>query len=165
MLNLDPRNQKLVRKLAGKCLERGLLCATAESCTGGLIGATLTSLPGSSAWFVGGAISYANHVKRDLLAVPETTLLRHGAVSRPVAEAMALGAVRCLSADLSVAVTGIAGPDGGSPDKPVGTVWLAWARADNRVFSRCFLFRGDRALIRARAVRAALLGLLSCAAS
>lgn len=105
----------------------GLKLATAESCTGGLIANRLTDVPGSSAVFTHGFVTYANEAKRDLLGVPQELLDEHGAVSEPVARAMAEGALRLSGADIAVAVTGIAGPDGGTPEKPVGTVWLAWA--------------------------------------
>lgn len=108
--------------------ERGLRLATAESCTGGLVADRITDVPGSSAVFTHGFVTYANEAKRDLLGVPQELLDQHGAVSEPVARAMAEGALRVSGADLAVAVTGIAGPGGGSEEKPVGTVWLAWAR-------------------------------------
>ena len=115
--------------------ERGLKLATAESCTGGLISSRITDVPGSSAVFTHGFITYANEAKRDLLAVPQELLDEHGAVSEPVARAMAEGALKASGADIAVAVTGIAGPDGGSPEKPVGTVWLAWAAKDRPTIS------------------------------
>ncbi len=107
--------------------ERGLKLATAESCTGGLIANRITDVPGSSAVFTHGFVTYANEAKRDLLGVPQAVLDEHGAVSEPVARAMAEGALKSSGADVAVAVTGIAGPDGGTPEKPVGTVWLAWS--------------------------------------
>nr|WP_226895570.1 competence/damage-inducible protein A [Luteolibacter marinus] len=110
--------------------ERGLTLATAESCTGGLIANRVTDVPGSSAVFTHGFVTYANEAKRDLLGVPQLLLDEHGAVSEPVAKAMAEGALCVSGVDIAVAVTGIAGPDGGSEDKPVGTVWLAWAAKD-----------------------------------
>ncbi|BCU77799.1 competence/damage-inducible protein A [Luteolibacter sp. LG18] len=109
------------------CQARGWKLATAESCTGGLIASRITDVAGSSAVFTHGFVTYANEAKRDLLGVPEELLKLHGAVSEPVARAMAEGALNASGADIAVAVTGIAGPDGGSEDKPVGTVWLAWA--------------------------------------
>lgn len=110
--------------------ERGQKLATAESCTGGLISNRITDVPGSSAVFTHGFVTYANEAKRDLLGVPQELLDEHGAVSEPVARAMAEGALRVSGADIAVAVTGIAGPDGGTPEKPVGTVWIAWAAKD-----------------------------------
>lgn len=149
----------LTRELADLLAARGLVCATAESCTGGLIGATLTALPGSSRWYAGGVVAYANEVKTALLGVPADMLAAHGAVSRPVAERMAHGARRATGADVGLATTGVAGPDGGTPDKPVGTVWLGWSmghetRAELRHFA------GDRDAVRAAAVERALAGLL-----
>ncbi len=134
---------------------RGIRLAVAESCTGGLLGARLTEIPGSSDVFVGGAIAYDNALKRDLLGVPEPVLAEHGAVSEPVARAMAAGAITRFGVRGAVAVTGIAGPGGGSPEKPVGTVWLACA-LDDEVVSRRSLFPGTRQEVRARAAQAAL---------
>jgi nicotinamide-nucleotide amidase len=107
--------------------ERGLKLATAESCTGGLIANRVTDVPGSSEVFTHGFVTYANEAKRDLLGVPQAMLNEHGAVSEPVVRAMAEGALKASGADVAVAVTGIAGPGGGTEEKPVGTVWLAWA--------------------------------------
>lgn len=140
--------------------EKKLCCATAESCTGGLIGAALTDIPGSSAWYRGGVISYANDAKIRLLGVPAALLAARGAVSEEVAKAMAQGACEALGADIGLAGTGIAGPDGGSPAKPVGTVWLGWAWRGG-VRAKVFHFSGDRAAVRAQAVQAALSGLLA----
>lgn len=139
---------------------RGLSCATAESCTGGLIGATLTDIPGSSEWYRGGVISYANEAKTRLLGVSGAMLATRGAVSEEVALAMAQGACGVLCADVALASTGIAGPGGGSTAKPVGTVWLGWAWHGS-ARARVFHFSGDRAAIRAQAVEAAILGLLA----
>jgi nicotinamide-nucleotide amidase len=110
--------------------EKGWKLATAESCTGGLISSTITDAPGSSAVFTYGFVTYANEAKRDLLGVSEQDLAEHGAVSEPVVRAMARGALKASGADIAVAVTGIAGPDGGTPEKPVGTVWISWATRD-----------------------------------
>ena len=146
--------------LAALVLERarsqGVRLAVAESCTGGLVGARLTEVPGSSDVFVGGVIAYDNALKRDLLGVPEELLAEHGAVSEPVARAMASGAASRFGVRGAVAVTGVAGPGGGSPEKPVGTVWLATALNDE-VVSRRSMFPGSRHEIRARAAQAALL--------
>lgn len=135
---------------------RGLRLAVAESCTGGLLGARLTDIPGSSDVFVGGVIAYDNALKIDLLGVPQPLLAEHGAVSEPVARAMAEGAARRFGVGASLSVTGIAGPGGGSPEKPVGTVWLGCAM-EGRVETRRALFPGSRHEIRARAAQAALL--------
>jgi nicotinamide-nucleotide amidase len=122
------RGEETMEAVVGRMLaERGLTLATAESCTGGLIGARLTAVAGSSRYYRGGVVAYANEAKRDLLGVPEALLREHGAVSEPVARAMAEGARQRLGADLAVATTGISGPDGGTPEKPVGLVWIAYA--------------------------------------
>jgi nicotinamide-nucleotide amidase len=135
---------------------RGLRVAVAESCTGGLVGARLTEVPGSSEVFVGGVIAYDNAVKQNLLGVPEALLAEHGAVSEAVARAMAEGAARHFAVPAALAVTGIAGPGGGSAAKPVGTVWIACALGPD-VESRRIVFPGNRHEIRARAAQAALL--------
>jgi competence/damage-inducible protein CinA-like protein len=128
-------------------LERGLTLATAESCTGGLIAKQLTDIPGSSAWFLEGAVTYANAAKMRQLGVPQALLEEHGAVSTQVAEAMAQGMRRAAGSDLALAVTGIAGPDGGTAEKPVGTVYIALADRDGCAVRRC-LFSGSREEIR-----------------
>jgi nicotinamide-nucleotide amidase len=137
------------------CRARGLTLATAESCTGGLVAARLTSVPGSSDVVLGGVVAYADEVKREELAVPAELLAEHGAVSAEVAEAMARGARTRLGADVAIAVTGIAGPGGGSPQKPVGLVYLH-AEGPGGGLGREFSFPGDRASIRARATVGAL---------
>jgi nicotinamide-nucleotide amidase len=136
--------------------ERGIRLAVAESCTGGLIGTRLTEIPGSSDVFVGGVIAYDNRLKRELLGVPGSLLEAEGAVSEPVARAMAEGAATRFGVQAAVAVTGIAGPGGGSPEKPVGTVWMACAH-DGVVRARRSLLPGNRHEIRARAAQASLL--------
>lgn len=138
---------------------KGMTCATAESCTGGNIAHLITSVPGSSASFLGGIVSYANEVKMNLLGVKETDLEQHGAVSREVVEQMAIGACRATGADCSVATSGIAGPGGGSPDKPVGTVWMAWC-VKGSVSSHCFRFPGSRQRVIDRASSTAILWLI-----
>jgi nicotinamide-nucleotide amidase len=143
---------ELVLELARK---RGIRIAVAESCTGGLVGGRLTEVPGSSDVFVGGVIAYDNAVKRELLEVPERTLEEHGAVSEAVAIAMAEGAVRRFHVAAAVAVTGIAGPGGGTPEKPVGTVWMACS-LDGIAESRRVVFAGTRHEIRERAAQASL---------
>lgn len=141
---------------------RGLTCATAESCTGGGVGAALTAVPGSSAVFLGGVVSYANAVKRDVLGVSAATLDTVGAVSPETAAQMADGVRRLAKADLAVSVTGIAGPGGGSAEKPVGLVWFGLATPDGTRTERA-IFAGDRAAVRAKAVTHAL-GMLTAAA-
>ncbi len=154
-----------VEALASLLLARGQLLATAESCTGGLIAASCTELAGSSAWFERGFVTYSNEAKTELLGVPAELIERHGAVSEEVAKAMAAGALAHSRADLAVAVTGIAGPTGGSDAKPVGTVWLAWAerghgRAQDTVavHAEKMWFPGDRRAVRGATVAHALAG-------
>ena len=137
-----------------QCL-KGKTLATAESCTGGMIGAALTAVPGSSAVYKGGIISYTNQVKNKLLGVPLDILENHGAVSVEVAGAMASGARRTLDADVAVSITGLAGPGGDEYGNPVGTVYIGYADADNCT-TKHFLFSGDRAQIRRQAMEAAL---------
>ncbi|OED45068.1 damage-inducible protein CinA [Endozoicomonas sp. (ex Bugula neritina AB1)] len=151
---------ELVSELADRLLFHNLTLASAESCTGGWLGRELTALAGSSHWYEGGVISYSNAIKEKVLHVPSALLNQHGAVSEPVALAMALGVQSALNTDASVAVTGIAGPGGGSLDKPVGTVWIAWCYGE-QTHTCCFLFKGTREEIRQQAVRESLLGLLN----
>ena len=132
---------------------------TAESCTGGMIAAACTDLAGSSAWFERGFITYSNAAKTELLGVDAALIAEHGAVSEQVARAMAQGAILRSNAQVAVAVTGIAGPTGGSKDKPVGTVWFGWSVA-GEVTSECRVFAGDRAAVRAATVDYALQNLL-----
>ena len=134
--------------------------ATAESCTGGWIAKCCTDLAGSSTWFDSGVVSYSNHAKRKLLGVEAGVLVRDGAVSRSVALQMAAGARHRSGADVALAVTGIAGPDGGSPDKPVGTVWFAWAGDALPAEAELHRFDGDRDAVRRQAVAHALRGML-----
>ncbi len=150
-----------VADLAALLEARHLKLATAESCTGGWLAKCLTDRPGSSAWFEFGLVTYGNNAKLKLLGVPEATLTANGAVSQQVAEAMAAGAREVSGADLAVAVTGIAGPTGGSEAKPVGTVWLAWAGPGDLMGAERREFPGDRAAIRSQAVGAALDGTIA----
>lgn len=136
------------------------MLATAESCTGGLIASRCTDLAGSSAWFDRAFVTYSNAAKSHMLGVPEGLIANHGAVSEPVAKAMALGAVYRSSSVVSIAVTGVAGPSGGSPDKPVGTVWLAWCIADE-VHTELQQFSGRREEVREATCLYALEGLLN----
>lgn len=151
----------LATRLVRLATDRRLRIATAESCTGGLIGATLTDVPGASAVFTHGFITYANEAKRDVLGVPQSDLDHFGAVSDPVAKAMAVGARRVANADLSVSVTGIAGPGGGSAEKPVGLVYIATATAIRTQVHRHLFSKGSRSFIRLKTVEAALMHLLS----
>jgi nicotinamide-nucleotide amidase len=140
---------------------RRLVAATAESCTGGLIAAAITDVPGSSGWFDRGFVTYSNAAKSDMLGVRVETLDAHGAVSEETAAEMARGALEHSGADLAVAVTGVAGPDGGTPAKPVGMVCFAWAWRGGGVETATRRFDGDRAAVRAATVAAALQGLLN----
>ncbi|BDQ33926.1 CinA family protein [Pseudodesulfovibrio portus] len=144
----------------GECLrvEENLL-ATAESCTGGLLASTLTDTPGSSEWFAGSVVAYSNEVKARLLGVPPEVLDEHGAVSEPVVLAMAEGVLKATGAHVSVAISGIAGPTGGTPEKPVGTVWMAWAWP-GKTRARRYNFSGSRSEVKAQSVMAAINGLL-----
>lgn len=160
----DAALQALAETVARKMTADGAFMATAESCTGGWVAKCCTDLPGSSRWFLGGVVAYADAAKEALLDVPPGLLRQHGAVSEPVVRAMAEGALDRFGADCSVAVSGVAGPDGGSPDKPVGTVWFAWAGrgagGEKIVTSRCEQLPGDRESVRRWTVRYALTGLL-----
>ena len=148
----------LTKQVAELLQQKKLQLATAESCTGGLIAAACTDLAGSSVWFERGFVSYSNAAKTELLGVPADLIETHGAVSEPVARAMVEGALRHSRAQVAVAVTGVAGPGGGSPDKPVGTVWFGWATPDGVVTDkRCF--DGDRQQVREATVQHALLRL------
>jgi nicotinamide-nucleotide amidase len=145
----------LVGLLADLLRNKGWMLATAESCTGGLIAGACTDLSGSSDWFERGLVSYSNTAKTELLGVDAALIATHGAVSEPVARAMAEGAVAHSHAQVSVAVTGVAGPTGGSPEKPVGTVWFGWS-VDGQVRTERRRFDGDRAAVRAATVHYAL---------
>ena len=148
--------EPLVLDLADVLRGRGWRMATAESCTGGLIAAACTAVAGSSDWFERGFVTYSNAAKTELLGVDEALLRAHGAVSEPVARAMAEGALARAPVQRAVAVTGIAGPGGAVPGKPVGTVWLALARHDGATRSRLLQLAGDRAAVRQATVVAAL---------
>ena len=147
-------------RLVGVLAEKGLTCATAESCTGGGVGFAITAVAGSSAVFWGGVISYDNSVKRGVLGVPEEVLATKGAVSSECAAAMAEGARRLIKTDLAVSITGIAGPGGGSADKPVGLVWFGLSSKAGTVTEKK-VFPGDREAVRAAAIEHALRLLLS----
>lgn len=149
----------LVTELAAALLARGAQMATAESCTGGLIAGACTDIAGSSDWFERGFVSYSNQAKSEMLGVDAALIDAHGAVSEAVALAMARGAVAHSRAQCSLAVTGVAGPGGGSPAKPVGTVWFGWC-VDGHTDAECLRFDGDRAAVRQQTVAHALMGLL-----
>ena len=149
----------LCERLAQVLLARRWMLATAESCTGGLIAAACTDLSGSSNWFERGFVTYSDAAKTELLAVDPALIAQHGAVSEMVARAMAFGAVRHSQAQVSVAVTGIAGPPGGTPQKPVGTVWFGF-QVNGQLSSETRRFTGDRAAVRAATTEFALQRLL-----
>ena len=154
------QDQKLAGDVGRMLIEKGLTLATAESCTGGAIGALLTGLAGSSSWFSGGVISYSNSVKTNLLGVAPSLIENYGAVSQEVVEAMAKGGRKAMGTDLCVAVSGIAGPAGGSVEKPIGTVWVAWCDGNNAVTSKLYQLSGDRHEVQKAAVRMALAGII-----
>ena len=146
----------LIDRIGKKLRSRRFFLCAAESCTGGLISSLCTEVAGSSEWFAGGVIAYSNDLKVKLLGVDPKVLDAHGAVSREVVEAMAAGALDALDAQCSLAVSGIAGPGGGTAQKPVGMVWIAAAVHGGEVRAECFHFPGDRAAVRLAAVSAAL---------
>src|SRR5690554_1150492 len=150
LANLDLTT--LAERLGRLCRQQGATVTAAESCTGGGVASAITAVAGSSDWFETGYVTYANAAKTRLLGVPEALLEAHGAVSREVVEAMVAGACRDSGATLGVAISGVAGPGGGSDDKPVGTVWLAWGDAGSAE-AECFHFPGDRRAVRERADR------------
>lgn len=139
---------------------RRLWLTTAESCTGGMLSQAVTSVPGSSTWFERGAVTYSNAAKVDMLGVTPKTLDTWGAVSEATACEMALGALKRSKANVSIAITGIAGPGGGTPDKPVGTVWFAFVHDQGKIQASCKVFSGDRTAVRRQAVEFALRQLL-----
>lgn len=153
--NTELPAQELPALLADLLLKKNCFLATAESCTGGMIAAACTDLSGSSAWFDRGFVTYSNAAKTEMLGVDPALIAAHGAVSEPVARAMAAGALAHSQAQVTVAVTGVAGPTGGSAEKPVGTVWLGYAVA-GVVHSELQHFPGDRAAVRAATVAHAL---------
>lgn len=152
--------EALAARLGETLLARGEWLATAESCTGGWVAQCLTAIAGSSGWFERGFVTYSNAAKSEMLGVPETTLERHGAVSEATARAMAQGALERSRADWAVAITGIAGPSGGSAEKPLGTVCFAWAEKEGGCEAQIRHFAGDREAVRAQSVRYALAGLI-----
>jgi nicotinamide-nucleotide amidase len=161
-LNLtDSALAKTSERLGSRFVAAGRSLATAESCTGGFIAKVLTDIAGSSGWFIEGFVTYSNAAKTHRLGVPKRLLRKYGAVSEAVARTMAKGALRVSGADAAVAVTGIAGPGGAAPGKPVGTVWFCWAERHGRqvrVRSMSKRFRGSRDTVRRKTVRVALMG-------
>jgi len=163
MANHDAELTRLAARVGQHLLKARRVVVTAESCTGGWIAKTLTDIAGSSKWFVEGFVTYSNESKVRRLGVPRTALKNQGAVSEATVRAMAAGALRRAKAHVAVAVTGIAGPDGAVPGKPVGTVWLGWATrrgGEIRVGTQLKHFRGNRDSVRRKTVRLALQGLL-----
>lgn len=152
---------KLAAEVGAALKQCGWMLVLAESCTGGGVAEAVTAIPGSSAWFDRGFVTYSNLSKIEMLGVSPQTLEKHGAVSEPVVLEMARGALGRSRAQVAVAISGIAGPDGGTPDKPVGTVWLAWGMSSGKVVSRLCQFSGDRQQIRWQAVEQALQGLIA----
>ncbi|MBV8157593.1 MAG: CinA family protein [Dyella sp.] len=156
----DAELKELAEQIAAAALRQRLMLVTAESCTGGWIAKTLTDLAGSSAWFDAGVVTYSYEAKEALLGVNPRTLERTGAVSEETALEMVSGALARFGAGMAVAVTGIAGPSGGTAEKPVGTVWIGWKRRGGYAHARLFHFDGDREAVRRQTVAAALNGVI-----
>jgi nicotinamide-nucleotide amidase len=159
MIPTDDALQTLARAIGERLLERGQWIATAESCTGGLIAKLFTDIAGSSGWFERGLVTYSNTAKQELLGVAADTLQRAGAVSAETVQQMVQGLLKAAPVQWEVAVSGIAGPGGGSPSRPVGTVWIGWGAAAMASSSSRFLFGGDRDAVRRYTAQAALQGL------
>lgn len=157
----DAALERLAQDLGQRATAGGLRVTTAESCTGGWIAKLITDIAGSSAWFERGYVTYSNEAKAEMLGVPREVLVSEGAVSEAVVRLMAEGALLRAKADLAVAVSGVAGPGGGSAQKPVGTVWFAWARRHGDTIAETVRFPGDREAVRRSSVAHAMNGLLS----
>ncbi len=151
LLNCTPSLNIALENLGKRLQQKKLICATAESCTAGLLGASITSIAGASTWYAGGIIAYANEVKIKQLNVPEQILIDHGAVSAPCVMHMASGICEKLGADIGISVSGIAGPGGGTDKKPVGTVWIGFSIL-GVTSAKLFNFQGDRESVRMQAV-------------
>lgn len=151
----------LVSTLADGLIQRGWYVTAAESCTGGGVAQAFTGLAGSSSWFEAGFVVYSNRIKHDVLDVSFDTLRKYGAVSEQVVEQMVRGALLRTGADIGVAISGIAGPEGGTPEKPVGTVWFAWALAGGAVHTERCRFSGDRKSVQRLSVEKSISGLVS----
>ena len=160
---MDNLLYKLAADVGAALKARGLALATAESCTGGWIGEAVTAVPGSSDWYERGFITYTNVAKREMLGVAADTLEKSGAVSEAAVKAMVTGALAHSHAQIAVAVSGVAGPSGGTPAKPVGTVCIAWGRRDGAPFAETHHFAGDREAVRRQSVERALTGVLALA--
>ncbi|HEV3429472.1 MAG TPA: CinA family protein [Paraburkholderia sp.] len=159
-MSTDSVVHQLAIRAGNKLRDARIMLATAESCTGGMVATAITDISGSSGWFERGFVTYSNQAKTEMIGVPAELIEKHGAVSEPVARAMAEGALRNSRAQVSLAITGIAGPGGGSPDKPVGMVSFGWS---NRLHTsvETLVFKGDREQIRVQAAAHALRGLLA----
>jgi len=160
-MSADDTLAMLALRVGATLKARGLMLATAESCTGGWVAQAVTAVAGSSEWFERGCVTYSDAAKQEMLGVSAATLVRHGAVSEQTAREMAAGALSRSRAQVAVAITGIAGPSGGSPEKPVGTVCFAWSRKDAVVCAQTRRFEGDRESVRRQSVIAALEGVLA----
>jgi len=147
-----------IEKLVNQLVKRRMSVCTAESCTGGLIAKLFTDIDGSSNWFDCGYVSYSNDAKESMLGIKQSLIKKSGAVSQPVVAAMAEGAIKNSAAKIAIATSGIAGPDGGTKEKPVGMVWIAWAGKNYDNESKCFFFDGDRESVRNQAAKAAISG-------
>lgn len=152
--------QELAQVLGEKLTQAGLVVATAESCTGGGVAYAITEISGSSQWFDRSFVTYSNDAKMQMLSVEKQLIEQYGAVSEQVVDQMAIAAVKNSEADIAVAISGIAGPDGGSVEKPVGTVCISWYNAHSGGKTESYLFVGDRGEVRTQAIRLALLGLI-----
>lgn len=159
----EQRIGELVQQLADCLKAAGMSLAAAESCTGGWIAKVITDLPGSSDWFEGSVVCYSNAAKHGLLDVPKEVIEVSGAVSRETVRAMSEGLLKSTVADVVVSVSGIAGPGGGSDEKPVGTVWLSWGIRDKTVYAHEYHFNGDREAIRLQSIEAGLIAVLEVA--
>lgn len=160
----DSELMQLSERIGLALKARGATLTTAESCTGGWVAKVITDIAGSSAWFERGFVTYSNEAKAQMIGVKSETLDAHGAVSEPVVVEMAIGALKAARADYAISISGIAGPDGGSDEKPVGTVWFGWAwreEAEIKTAARCWCFPGDRNAVRCQAVLKGLGGLIA----
>lgn len=151
--------ENIVPSIGKILVEKGWTLGTAESCTGGLVAATLTDFSGSSAWFSGAVVAYSNEIKMSLLHVPETVIIKHGAVSEATVRAMADGICKTLGTNTGLSLSGIAGPTGGTPDKPVGTVWMGW-HVNGKTYAEKFIFSGDRMNVKQQSLQTILNRLL-----
>ena len=152
----ESRLRELARELGARMQSDGIRLASAESCTGGWLAKIITDIPGSSSWFSASVVSYSNQAKQSLLGVKANTLASCGAVSGETVKEMVAGVFAHTDADIAVSISGIAGPDGGSDEKPVGLVWFGWGRRDEIIFTENFMFDGDREAVRKQAVAMAL---------